>query len=516
MATLLDFVRRLQPGMLRRPVSAAFSLLVLASGISFSQTGPPTQPQSKAVAVSPDTHAAVTRLTGEILVNGQNYEYDRQLADTIGPRLTASANYERAVEWARQKFTAMGLSNVHTEPFVINAAWEPKSPAVGKMTSPRVQQLHIFSFGWGPSTPDGGIHGDVTYVAHLVPADKLDAMQVRGKIVLMDRSSVVGNAMAGLAPFSQILDSLRKLQQLGALAVLWQGNVNGSESASAFTFNGDVAPLPIAELGKEDALLLKRLLDAGPVRVEFHFENTIRSQVTTENVVAEIKGSQLPDEVVIVGGHLDSWHPGTGAQDNGTGATAVMEIARAVQALGRPPRRTMRFILFGGEEEGLVGSRAYVNAHKDEMSKIDVVLVSDSGSEPAHGFCLMGRGDEQDSIEPYRSLLAGLGGDKTTPDVSTMFQTDHAGFEMQGVPELVLWTDMTKYWQLHHKPSDTFDSVDQHDFTQGVAVLGVAAYAIADSAAPFARHLSRDEVESMLKDVKQYDTYEDMRRMGLF
>jgi carboxypeptidase Q len=484
------------------PAFAALSIC------AFSQTSAP---------VSAETRAAVSRLVGDIMVNGQNYEYDRQLADTIGPRLTASANYERAVAWAQQQFKQMGVTNVHTEPFTMPAAWEPEVPAVGKMTAPRVQQLHIYSMGWSPSTPSAGVKGDVYYCSRMVPAGSLDGAKIRGKVVLLDRASITGTAMAGLAPFSQILDSFRKLHELGAQAVIFPGNTNGSESASAFTFTGELSPLPVAQLGREDELLIKRLLDAGlPVQVEFSFKNRIRENVATENVVAEIKGSAEPDSIVIVGGHLDSWHPGTGAQDNGTGATGVMEVARAVQALAAPPRRTMRFILFGGEEEGLVGSTAYSKAHRDEMSKIDAVIITDTGSEQAKGFYLMGRNDEKSAMAPYEPLLAGLGGDKTTDDVEFMFQSDHAGMEMMGVPELVLWTDTTKYFKLHHKASDTFDSVDQHDFTQGVSVLAATSYAIADSAAPFAKHLSQEQVEGMLKDVKQLETYEDMRKLGVF
>jgi len=488
--------------------AAAACLLPLALVSALAQT--PDAPP----VVTPDTRTSVARLVGDILINGKNFEYDRQLADTIGPRLTGSANYEAAVVWAQQKLRAAGATNVHTEPFTMPATWEPDTPAQGKMTAPREQQLHIYSAGWSPSTPDGGVQGSVYYVEHLLPADKLDAAAIKGAVVMVDRASLAP-ADGGAMQIGDLFAAIDKLAQLGAVGVIYPGSANGTQNASAFTLSGKISPLPIAQLGEEDALLIKRLLAAGPVAVEFSFKNRIREQVATENVVGEIRGSEFPDQVVIVGGHLDSWHPGTGAQDNGTGATTAIEIARAVRQIDRPPLRTMRFVLFGGEEEGLIGSNAYATAHKDEAAKIDAVIISDTGSEPAKGFYLMGRNDEKVALAEYEPLEAGLGGDQTTDNVDFMFASDHAGFELLGVPELVLWTDTDKYWKLHHQASDTFDSVSQKDFTQGVCVTAVMAYAIADSAQPFAKHLSPDEVTQMLKDAKKYDEYQGLKKAGM-
>jgi Zn-dependent M28 family amino/carboxypeptidase len=280
-------------------------------------------------------------------------------------------------------------------------------------------------------------------------------------------------------------------------------------------FSGNIDPVPEAQVGQEDVLLMKRLLEHDPVKVEFSFTNRIRKDVKVPNVIAEIRGSEMPDEVVIVGAHLDSWNPGTGAQDNGTGAATVLEAARAVQALKRPPRRTMRFILFGGEEQGLLGSVAYVRQHEAEMPKIDAVVITDTGAEPAKGWYLMGREDEKPAIASLSPLLAGLGADGTNPDIEFLFETDHAGFDVLGVPSLVLWTGMEKYDKLHHKASDTFDSVVRGDLTQGATVTTVTAYAVADSAAPLSKHLSPDEVKAMLKKSGNLEEYEFLKSHGL-
>jgi carboxypeptidase Q len=218
---------------------------------------------------------------------------------------------------------------------------------------------------------------------------------------------------------------------------------------------------------------------------------------------------------VIVGAHLDSWQAGTGAQDNGTGVAMVLEAARAMMAVRRPPRRTVRFVLFGGEEQGLLGSVAYVREHKAELEKVDVVLVADSGSEAAKGWCLMGREDEKASVAALKPLLSGLGADETTSNTDFIFQTDHAPFDVQGVPSLVLWTGMDKYDLLHHKASDTFESVVQKDLTQDAAVVAITAYALADSQQPFAPHLSPAQVQEVFKSAGHLEEYDYLRTNGI-
>ena len=222
---------------------------------------------------------------------------------------------------------------------------------------------------------------------------------------------------------------------------------------------GALQDFPIAQIGAEDSLLLKRLLDRGPVRISLQFTNHCSKGVEVPEVVGEIRGSEAADEVVILGAHLDSWNPGTGAQDNGTGVATVIDAAREMQSLAHAPRRTVRFILFGGEEQGKVGSVAYAKQHRWESDKIDAVLITDTGAELAKGWLLMGRTDEQEALAQIEPLLSGWAREARQPKRGSFFETDHIGFDVLGVPTLVLWTDMTKYMALHHKASDTFDWV---------------------------------------------------------
>jgi hypothetical protein len=462
--------------------------------------------------VSPETRSHVAGIIGDIMVNGQAYEYDRQLSDTIGPRLTGSENYVHAVTWAQEKFRSLDLANVHTESFTIPATWEPEIPATGKIITPRIQQLHIYSLGWSPSTPASGIKGNVVYLKSMTVDGVNDQKDnLPGNILLIDRQSL-GDESA----FSQILKALDRLTALGPKAILMVGGPNGTESATALTFDGSLLPFPAAQIGSEDNSLIKRMLDHGPVSVEFSFKNRIRKNVKVDNVVAEIPGRDLPNEVVIVGGHLDSWHPATGAQDNGTGAATVLDVARAIKASGHPPRRTVRFLLFGGEEQGILGSTAYVRQHKSDMASIDCVLISDTGAQRAKGWYLMGRDDEKDALKNVEPLLAGLGSDDTTPSVEFLFQTDHISFDLLGVPTLVLWNDVDKYFKLHHKASDSFDSVNQADLNQGVATTAATTYAIADASQPLAPHNTPAQTEEWLKKDRQWDDYQFFKSVGIF
>jgi len=482
-----------------------FSALVLLSSLLPAVT-------LAQMPVAPATRDTVAHIVGDVMVNGQAYEYDRQLADTVGPRLTGSENYVHAVSWAEEKFRALGLANVHTEAFTIPATWEPETPATGRIITPRVQNLHIYSLGWSPSTPSGGVKGDVVYLEHLTD-EGVDAQKDKlpGSIVLIDKESI------GDQPgFSRILQTLDHLNKLKPKALLLVGGANGTESATALTFDGSIFPYPTAQIGTEDTSLIRRLLDHSTVTVEFSFKNRIRKSVKVDNVVAEIPGRDLPNEVVIVAGHLDSWHPATGAQDNGTGASTVLDVARTIKTSGHPPRRTMRFLLFGGEEQGILGSTAYVRAHKDQMSSIDCVLISDTGAQRAKGWYLMGRDDEKDALKDVEPLLAGLGSNDTTPSVEFLFQTDHISFDLLGVPTLVLWNEVDKYFKLHHKASDSFDSVNQADLNQGVATTAATAYAIADSTQPFAPHDTPAQTEEWLKENKQWDDYQFFKKAGIF
>jgi hypothetical protein len=491
----------------------AFAIPLLCLSPLLAQTtgtGDSTKPQLNA-----ETRAALVKLGGQMMIAGKAYEYDRQLADEIGPRLTGSANYVKATDWVESEFKRMGLTHVHRESWEIPATWEPETVAVARMLAPHEQRLHLESEGWSPSTPEGGVRGNVYYLKNVDPdAVKADAAHLKGAIVLIDGASISTDPEHR---FGRIFDGLRMVGEEGARAViLGIGTTNNASSMVGVTgFSGTLANVPCGNLGEEDTLLLKRLLAEGPVEVEFSFKNRVREHVKVDNVVGEIEGSDANGEFVVVGGHLDSWQLGTGAEDNGTGAASVVAVAEAVKASGLRPRRTMRFIVFGGEEEGLLGSVHYAREHAGEMAKCAGDFITDTGSEPPMGWYTFGREDEKQALSALAPLLSSLDAAGTTDNGRFTFQTDQAPFLIQGIPSFVLWTAVDKYMLLHHKPSDTFDKVDQRDLTLGAAVVGLTAYAFAD-APTMLPHFSSAQVEDEFKGLKVESQFKDLEEHKLF
>ena len=223
------------------------------------------------------------------------------------------------------------------------------------------------------------------------------------------------------------------------------------------------------------------MLEKGAVEVELNIGGKLSGKpVDVYNTVAEIRGSEKPDEVVIVGGHLDSWDLGTGATDNGTGAMAVLAAARALQKLGVQPKRTIRFVMFSGEEQGLNGSRAYVKAHAAELPKISAVLVDDSGTGKVLTVGMMGNYAARETMDHVLYPLAaapsvGL----AEPSLRTEGGSDHVPFDEAGVPGFYCVQDNADYDKTHHSQADTLDRVRWDDLTEGAQVLAVFAYNVA-------------------------------------
>jgi len=470
-------------------------------------------------ALPAEKQADLVRLGGQLLVAGKAYDYDRHLADDIGPRLTGSENYGKAATWAESEFKRLGLSNVHTESWEMPATWEPETLATARMIKPHEQRLHLESEGWSPSTPEGGVRGNIFYQKGLTPeAVKANAAQIKDAVVLIDGESLQGDdGEEKPLLFGQLFDALRLIGEEGARGLIFGlGTTNNAPSLIGNDgFTGNLANIPCGNLGREDTLLLRRLLNDGPVEVEFSFKNKTREHVKVDNVVAEIPGSGSNGEYVIVGGHLDSWNTGTGAQDNGTGASTVLAVAAAVKGAGLTPRRTMRFILFGGEEQGLIGSVHYARDHDAELDKCVGDFVSDSGAEAPKGWYVFGRKDESDALAPLKPLLSSLDAGGVTDEAEHTFQTDEAPFLVKGVPSYVLWTPFEKYMTLHHKPSDTFDKVDERDLNLGAAVVGLTAYAVADAPTTL-KHLDGAAVEDEFKNLKVLEQYKDLQDHKMF
>jgi carboxypeptidase Q len=423
-----------------------------------------------------------------------------ELADGIGGRLTASPAYVRSTEWAAAKFRSYGIENVRLEPFTIPAGWQ-RGTASGAMLAPLSRPLNLASLGWAPSTPPGGVQGTVVMVADVEP-DSLRPREheLRGKIVFLDTGKIYaegyGKAMAKLE------SAWPTFQKAGVLAVITPDREKSNVlNAHDGLWGAKLVPLPVAEVGMEDSRLIQRELERGPVTIQLMIENKTSGETIVNNVVAEIRGSERPDEWILIGAHLDSWDFGTGAQDNGSGAISVLEVGRALMSLGKTPRRSVRLALWGGEEQGILGSYAYTQTHQDELDKCVAVLNTDNGAGHPKGWKVEGREDLKKAMQPWSDgLLKDFdGGDLS---LETTYNTDHGPFVLQGIPALDLWLDMSKYMEIHHKSSDTLDKVDALDFKGGEAIVAVTAYAIAQSETPIAPHIDHQAVGEILKKAK--------------
>ena len=446
--------------------------------------------------ISPDVQTTARQLAGSIYI-GPSMTTLRELTDGFGGRLSGSPAYNRAVDWAVAKFRSYGIQNVKTEPFMLPNGWD-RGPASGKILSPVARPLHIESLGWAPSTPPGGVKGEVIVIDDIsADAIKAKATQINGKIVMLDLTKIFSEGEWKSSPAFAASGQL--LKDAGALAVLNPARPkNDVISAFSIDWLAHESPLPEAHVGMEDSELIRRELEKGPVVLQFQIHNTTSGPTPVRNVIAEIRGSEKPDEWILIGAHFDSWDFGTGAEDNGTGSVAVLEVARAIAALGKPPRRSIRFALWGGEEQGILGSYAYVQEHLSEMGKCVAVLNTDNGPGHPKGWKVEGRKDLKEALHPLSdSLLKDLG----AGDISMEFtyDTDHGPFVLQGVPALDQEVDDSLYGDLHHKPADTYDKVDAIDFKSGEGILAATAWVIANDPKPIAAHIDHAAVAEILK-----------------
>ena len=354
--------------------TAPASLCAQAVSLAQPRGSAPSSVVAKTPGSNGETRAVTRAILEEIDMRSElmaNIEY---LCDMIGPRLTGSPNLTRANQWTRVKFQQYGLSNPHLESWSIARAWT-RGDARGRVVAPVEQRLLVESAGWSPSTK-GPQRGAVVHVRAYSAAElKPYKGKLKGAWVILTEVSrqpspkqprpntdaELRRRTSDLARIRALRPTLEKfLLEERAAGILRDSNKeHGLINMKGATDDFTPAALPEAYLTTESYGLVFRLLKRGPVEVEIDLKNTFSSgPVEVFNTVAELPGADKRDEVVIIGGHIDSWDLGTGATDNGTGIMAVLEAARALKAVGVKPRRTIRFVLFSGEEEGLHGSRA--------------------------------------------------------------------------------------------------------------------------------------------------------------
>lgn len=431
-----------------------------------------------------------------------------EMCDRIGGRPTGSPACERAVDWAVAKWKAAGLS-VRTETFSIPTRWLGGS-ASARVLAPEEFALRVVATPYAPGTPGGkALDARVVDAGEGTEADfaRLGA-SAKGAILLV-RSKEMKTLDDLFAEYIANGPLMAATAKSGAAALLLQSShPRGLLDRHPITLDASLAPLPVAMVEREQAARLARLLARGEVRVSLTVVNRIEGPYESRNVVAEIPGREKPEEIVVLGAHLDSWELGTGANDNGVNAALVIDVARGMKELGLSPRRTVRFVLFTGEEQGMWGSRGYVKTHEKEMDRHVAALVFDIGSGRTTGFFLNGREELRKSVDEALAPVAGLGPFQQVMD--GVDGTDNFDFILAGVPNLVANQDWVPYIPDYHAESDTLDKVDAREAKANAAIAAAVTWGLAESPARLPRQ-GRADVEKLLAATK---LDEQMKALG--
>jgi carboxypeptidase Q len=426
----------------------------------------------------------------------------QQLTDQIGGRVPGTPAMRKAVEWGFAAFKDAGADRVHTEDFSIQASW---AEGATQMTAvaPEPFTLRTVSIAWAPAlTPHS--HVPVVDVGQGNEQDFAKAGNVTGAILLV-HSEEMHTWDDLFAEYLQAPGIIDRAVKGNALAIAFQ-STRPHDLLYRHTNAGDgeIDRLPMVLVAREDAARVARLLASGQkLYADLSIPNTIGGPITAANVVAELRGSEKPDEFVILGAHLDSWDLGTGALDNGCNAALVVDVLRAIKASGVRPRRTIRFILFSGEEEGMVGSHTYTVAHHSELDKVAGVVVFDSGIGRVTGFSLGGRRDVVNSATPLVAPLKSLNASTLTTDAD--WGTDNFDFLLEGVPTFVANQEEANYLLNYHAMSDTFDKVDLAELRKHVVEASALTIGLANAPAPPGQRLHHAQIEQTFRETHLED-----------
>ncbi|HEU5411331.1 MAG TPA: M20/M25/M40 family metallo-hydrolase [Candidatus Acidoferrales bacterium] len=482
------------------------AVLPLAIAAKTAAKNPPVPAAPQDVAVHPQmndgTGPALAAIAGHGMMDSHAYEYLEQLSDDVGPRLTGSERCNQAVQWGVATMKKIGLQNVRAEPWQIFRGWQRVS-ASAEVVSPSQHPLMVDSMGWVGSTPRGGVTAD------LIPFNVFDldnelahnSSNWRGKILIAIQKGPRPEG-DGMVEFAKFGDVLKKAHEVGAVAVIG-GQAGAKSQGMHLTHTGALGfatfyDIPVVSISAEDQDLLERFLDRGKqVRVHIDVQNRVTDgPADTANVVGEIPGTEHPEQIIVVGGHLDSWDLSEGATDDGVGVVTTLGAAEAIIRSGFKPRRTIRFVLFTGEEEGLLGSLAYTKTHKSEMKNHVAAVILDNGQGPVTALNMGGRDDTVSAASELAANLSAFG--KITANDNTEFGTDVGPFILEGLPGINLDQDSPEYRYTHHSNVDTFDKVDEAILARDATVQGLVAFWIADRPERLASPWPPDRTAQML------------------
>jgi carboxypeptidase Q len=414
------------------------------------------------------------RLIGAALEDASAWNRLAELTDTFGHRLSGSRALEDAIAWALRRMREDGLENVRAEPVKV-PRWVRGRESL-EIVLPYPGELVMLGLGNSVGTPAEGLEADLLIVSGYDELERRDR-EADGRIVLVN------------VPFTEYGATVTyrtsgpsRAARAGAVACLVRSvGVDGLRTphTGMLTYRRDAPQIPAAAIAVEDALRLERLAARGErVRLRLRMDAAMHGEADSANVVGEVVGRERPHEVVVVGGHFDSWDVGTGAVDDGGGCIVTWEAVRLMKALGLRPRRTVRVVLFTNEENGLRGGLAYRDAHRAELADHVMMLESDGGVFRPHGFGFTGNDSARATVQSGAALLGGIPADAVGPsgggaDIGPSVQAGQ-------IPAMALDVDGTKYFLYHHTIADTVDKLDPLDVARCTAAVAVMSYAIAE------------------------------------
>ena len=451
-------------------VSAAFAAMLLAGSTFTAFTAPLSAQQTD---VTTTYRATADRIIDRALADSAAYERLSVMVDRFGSRLSGSASLERTIDWVIAEMKKDGLDNVRGEPVMV-PHWV-RGEESAELVSPRVKKLAMLGLGGSVATPKDGILASVLVVTSF---DDLTAKaaQAKGKIVVYD------------VPFTNYGETgayrrrgASEAAKVGALAALVRSITPYSQQTphtGVMAYDSGVARIPTAAITPEDAAMMHRMQERGEkIVVRLRMNAQMLPDAQSRNVIGEIKGREFPGEVVVIGGHIDSWDVGQGAMDDGGGVVAAWEALRVLKALGLQPRRTIRVVGWTNEENGTRGGLAYRDVQRQYADNHILAIESDAGVFKPEGFGFSGTEEAFRIVQQVGKLLERIGAGNITrggggADIGPMMEL--------GVPGMGLNVDGTKYFWYHHTEADTIDKLNPREVALCVAAFGVMAYVIAD------------------------------------
>lgn len=460
-------------------------LTLLAASLMFAIGSANAATQTTAPAAAVKT---AEQLRDKAMNDNTAYQIVESLTTEVGPRIAGSPADERGREWAIAKFKALGFDKVYTEQ-VTYPLWERRSEHAA-IVAPFPQALDLIALGYSAGTPKGGLTAEVVRFDSLDALKKADPASVKGKIVYVDAHMQRHKDGADYAIGSGVrVGGPVIAAKMGAAGFLLRSAGTDANSRTPHTgvtgFTDPKEAIPAAALSNPDADQLTRILGYGkPVSVKLDLDVGFNGSYTGANVIGEVTGKKHPDQVIAIGGHLDSWDPGTGAIDDGAGVAIAMAAGKLIHDMPQRPDRTIRVIAFANEEMGLWGGRAYADKHAKEVSKFQLGTESDFGARKVWLMTASVKPEARGAIEQIAKVLAPIGVDYDAKKPGGG-GSDLSQMHGKGMAALSLVQDGTDYFDYHHTANDTLDKIDPKELAQNVAVYAAFSYMAAQADGDF-------------------------------